>query len=76
MQGWFRMPHDSIAGGWWSLIMPMTNTEMQLLSNLRLRKNRVRIADEVGEIQWDPWEGEHEHFFVAHPDEADASDSD
>eukprot|EP00966_Prymnesium_polylepis_P321050 7377368-Prymnesium_polylepis.1 len=44
MQGWFRMPHDSIAGRWWSLIRHMTNTELQRLNNLRLRG--VRIADE------------------------------
>ena len=60
MQGWFRMPHDSIAGRWWSLIMHMTDADMRLLSSFRLRVNRVRIPDEVGEVQWDPWVGENE----------------
>eukprot|EP00966_Prymnesium_polylepis_P230337 5329325-Prymnesium_polylepis.1 len=54
------MPHDSIAGRWWSLTMQMTDSEMRLLSSLRLRVNRVRIPNEVGEVQWDPWVGENE----------------
>ena len=58
------MPHDSIAGRWWCLISS---------PEVRIRiPDDARIADEVGELQWDPWVEDHD-FFVAHPDEADAS---
>eukprot|EP00966_Prymnesium_polylepis_P229450 5309442-Prymnesium_polylepis.1 len=40
LQGWFRMPHDSKAGRWWSLTMPKTDADMRLLNSLRLRVNR------------------------------------
>eukprot|EP00966_Prymnesium_polylepis_P003194 73257-Prymnesium_polylepis.1 len=48
LQGWFRMLHDSKAGKWWSLTMPMTDADMRVLNGLRLRVNRVLIPSEVG----------------------------
>ena len=68
MQGWFRMPHDSIAGRWWCLI----NSQRRIPEDARIA-DWMRVADEVGELQKEPWVEEHEDFWVAHPDEADAS---
>eukprot|EP00966_Prymnesium_polylepis_P096528 2236522-Prymnesium_polylepis.1 len=61
MQGWFRTPHDSRSGRWWSLTMPMTDAKMQELNRLRTEAetaNRVLVPDETGTVQWDPWVGE------------------
>eukprot|EP00966_Prymnesium_polylepis_P220462 5099580-Prymnesium_polylepis.1 len=61
MQGWFRTPHDSRSGIWWSLTMPMTDAKMLELNRLRTEAetaNRVLAPDEIGTVQWDPWVGE------------------
>ena len=66
MQGWFRMPHDSIAGRWWTLIKggaPGGSTD----------GGWVRIADEDGVLLKEPWVEGQEDFWVAHPDEAGPS---
>ena len=62
------MEHDSIAGRWWCLI----ESQRRVPEDSRI-EDWVRIADEVGELQREPWVEEHEDFWVAHPDEAGAS---
>eukprot|EP00966_Prymnesium_polylepis_P008435 194553-Prymnesium_polylepis.1 len=48
MQGWFRMPHDSIAGSWWTLIEGGARGG-------RADGTWARIAKEDGELLTEPW---------------------
>eukprot|EP00966_Prymnesium_polylepis_P195801 4538099-Prymnesium_polylepis.1 len=59
------MPHDSIAGRWWTLIEGGAQGGSA-------DGTWARIAKEDGELLTKPWVGEHGNFWVA-PDEAGPS---